>query len=618
MYEMAGIIILGIFAQWLAWRTRVPAILPLILIGLAVGPLSTLYTPDGSKLLEPVYNPQLDKGIFPNQYLFYFVSLSIGIILFEGGLTLKRKELRGMAPAIGRLISLGAAITFFGGGLAGHFIMGLSIPVAFLFSALIIVTGPTVIAPILQNVPLSRKVATVLKWEGILIDPIGALVAVLVFEFIVSGHGGIEFTSHVLSSFIYIMLTGGLIGIAAAGLLHVFIKRQWVPHYLINVFTLAMVLLAFVMSEYFAHESGLLTVVVMGMVLANVEVPQLKQILFFKESISVLLISMLFILLSANIDIAHLMLLRDWRCAALFAFVVLVLRPAAVFASMRGSDLHFREKLFISWVGPRGIVAAGIASLFGIKLTTDGIPYAEYLTPLVFMIVLGTVLLNATTARPMAYLLGVIQEASTGILIVGANKAARLIAKYLQDNGRHVALIDSNEKNIERARAMGLEAFKANIFTDDLEEMLELVDMGYLIALTSNADVNEYAVTHYKKVFGEHGAFRLLTSEELRKDPSELPESGIFSYTDDYLNLNEVARDYPYVRETPILSVEDLQQCIRQMSLIDFRLPLFIKYPDGSIDVIPRDLNKLHIEGEGYYLVYMGKPLENKLAKSAS
>ncbi len=252
----------------------------------------------------------------------------------------------------------------------------------------------------------------------------------------------------------------------------------------------------------------------------------------------------------------------------------------------------------------------GIASLFGLSLTNDGIPGAEYLTPLVFMIVLGTVLLNATTARLVARVLGVTQQASNGILLVGANKAARLIAKYLQDNGRHVVLVDSNEKNVERAREMGLEAIKANIFTDDLEEQFELVDVGYLVALTSNPDVNEFAVTRYKKVFGENGTFRLLTSEELRKDPSELPDTGIFSYTDDYLNFNEVARDYPYIHEVPVRSVEELRQLIRQMSFIDFRVPLFIKFPDGFIDIIPRDLDQLQIEGDGYYLVYMGKPLD--------
>ena len=200
MTELAGIIILGIIAQWLAWKIRIPAILPLILIGLIVGPLSTLWTADGQKLLEPIYN-QNHSGIFPDQYLFSFVSLAIGIILFEGGLTLKRKEITNVGSVIVKLITIGSITTFIGAGLTVHFIMGLSWQISFLFAGLIIVTGPTVIAPILQNVPLNRNVATVLKWEGILIDPVGALVAVLVFEFIRSAEGGMNFTSHAFFSF---------------------------------------------------------------------------------------------------------------------------------------------------------------------------------------------------------------------------------------------------------------------------------------------------------------------------------------------------------------------------------------------------------------------------------
>lgn len=210
MLEIAAIIVLGIFAQWLAWRVKVPAILPLILIGLCVGPLSTLITGEESKWLEPIYNGT--KGLFPGKTLFYFVSLSIGIILFEGGLTLKRSEIKGVGPAIGKLISLGSAITFIGAGLAAKFILNVPWSIAFLFSALIIVTGPTVIAPILRNIPLKKNISTVLKWEGILIDPVGALVAVLVFEFIrtqfeFSG-GGESFTLHALSQFGMILLIG--------------------------------------------------------------------------------------------------------------------------------------------------------------------------------------------------------------------------------------------------------------------------------------------------------------------------------------------------------------------------------------------------------------------------
>ena len=197
-------------------------------------------------------------------------------------------------------------------------------------------------------------------------------------------------------------------------------SKSMIPHYLLNVLTLATVLGVFVLADLFAHESGLLAVVVMGMVMGNINLPNLKELLYFKESLSVLLISILFILLAANINVEDLMLVYDIKALILFATVVLIVRPLGVFVSSIGSSLKFNEKLFISWVGPRGIVAAGIASLFGIELSNQGVPGAEYITPLVFMIVLGTVLLNATTARLFAQLVGVFLKNSQGILIIGA------------------------------------------------------------------------------------------------------------------------------------------------------------------------------------------------------
>ncbi len=618
MYELSGIIILGILAQWLAWRVRVPAILPLILIGLLVGPLSTLWTGDQQKLLEPIYNETTGKGLFPGEYLFYFVSLAIGIILFEGGLTMKRREIAGVGPVIVKLITVGSLVTFIGAGLATHFIIGLSWPISFLFGALVIVTGPTVIAPILQNIPLTRNVSTVLKWEGILIDPIGALVAVLVFEFIQSSEGGAAFTSHALIAFFQIIFIGIALGAIAAGALYLLIKNEWIPHYLLNIFTLATVLGAYVFSDVLATESGLLTVVVMGMVLGNVNLPKLKDILDFKESVSILLISILFILLAANINIKDLnIILSDWRSLGLFVFVVYVLRPIGVFLSTYKSDLKLKEKLFIAWVGPRGIVAAGIASLFGITLTRNGVPGAEYITPLVFMIVLGTVLLNATTARLVARFLGVILETSRGVLFIGANNASRIIAKYLQDHGRHVVLVDNSAANVDKAVQMGLEAFTANIYSDDLKDKLDLLDMGYLIAMTSNPDINEYAVRQFQPDFGENGAFRLITAEEMKKDRAKLPHQGIFSYDDDFLNISEVVRDYPEVNEYPIRSSEELVGLLETARLNDPIIPIFIKEPGGELQILPPDPSQFTISGDGFALVYLGKKLNKSPSETA-
>jgi len=382
MIELAGIIILGILAQWVAWRFKIPAILPLILIGLLVGPIASEFlTDDKTKYIEPIWNGT--KGLFPGDSLYYFVSLAISIILFEGGLTLKRNEIKNVGPVITKLITLGSAVTFFGAGVLAHYIFDLSWELSFLFSGLIIVTGPTVITPILRNIPLKKDISTVLKWEGILIDPIGALVAVLVFEFISVG-GGSGFTKTALSEFGKIILFGTSFGFTFAHALTFVINKKWIPHYLLNVVSLSVVLLVFVQSETFAHESGLLAVVVMGMVLGNGKLKNLKELLYFKESLSVLLISILFILLSANINMVDLMLLYNWKTALLFFLIVLIIRPLGVFLSTYKSNLKFKEKLFISWVGPRGIVAAGIASLFGSKLLKQGIEGAEYITPLVY------------------------------------------------------------------------------------------------------------------------------------------------------------------------------------------------------------------------------------------
>lgn len=609
MLELAGIIILGILAQWVAWKFKIPAILPLILIGLLVGPIAAEFlSEDGTKWIEPIWNGE--KGLFPGQGLYYFVSLAISIILFEGGLTLKRSEIKTVGPVITKLITLGSAITFFGAGILAHFIFDLSWELSFLFSGLIIVTGPTVITPILRNIPLKKDISTVLKWEGILIDPIGALVAVLMFEFIsVGGDGG--FTKTALIEFGKIILFGTSFGFTFAHALAFAINKKLIPHYLLNVVSLSVVLLVFVESEIFAHESGLLAVVVMGMVLGNGKLESIKELLYFKESLSVLLISILFILLSANINIEDLMLLYTWKTAVLFVLVVFIIRPLAVFLSTTGSNLKFNEKLFISWVGPRGIVAAGIASLFGSKLLKEGVPGAEYITPLVFMIVLGTVLLNATTARLFAKIVGVFLNKSEGILIVGASKISRLIGHYLEENGRHVVLIDSNQNNIQKAQEKGLEAINTDIYSDSLGDNIELNDVGFLMSLTGSADINKYAIDKFSDQFGENGSFRLITIEEMQ-DPTNNPKEGLFSHTDDFILLNEVARKYPEIHEIEINDRAHYESLIEITNKESDMIPLLVKDKSGVLEIISSYNKAIENIEKGYKLVYLGKPFNLK------
>lgn len=585
-----------------------PAILPLILIGLLLGPVSTLYTEDGAKLIEPIWNG--NAGLFPGDSLYYFVSLAISIILFEGGLTLKLSEVSNVGPVITKLITVGTAITFFGAGVTTHVLFGLSWEISFLFSALIIVTGPTVIAPILRNIPLKKDVSAVLKWEGILIDPIGALVAVLVFEFISVGEGQ-AYTKQALIDFGKIILFGFTFGFTFAHGLAVSIKRNLIPHYLLNVASLSIVLLVFVVSDVFAHESGLLAVVVMGLVLGNINLPNIKELLYFKESLSVLLISILFILLAANVNLEDMQRIYTWQTGVLFAIIVFVIRPLGVLLSTQGSGLKTRERLFIGWVGPRGIVAAGIASLFGSKLVARGEVGAEFITPLVFTVVLGTVLLNATTARPFAKMIGVFLKSSDGILMVGASKVSRVIAQYLLKNNRHVVLIDNNPINIDKAKAQGLEAFTANIYSDNIVDNLELTDVGYLLAMTANPEINQFVVEKFQHQFGENGSFRIADSDELNL--AEISEkTGLFSHTDDFVRMLDAVRKSPTIHEMDLQNTNHFLKVLNLAQENPDCIPLFIKYPDGFLNTIPNVLYKKVDLTEGFRFVYLGQLLDQE------
>ena len=612
MLELAGIIIFGILAQWVAWKFKIPAILPLILIGLLVGPVAaTFLSEDGTKWIEPIWNGA--KGLFPGDGLYSFVSLAISIILFEGGLTLKRNEIKNLGPVITKLITLGAAITFFAAGLAAHFIFGLSWQISLLFSALIIVTGPTVITPILRNIPLKKDVSAVLKWEGILIDPIGALVAVLVFEFISVG-GDSGFTKTALIEFGKIILFGTTFGFTFAHALAFAINKKLIPHYLLNVVSLSTVLLVYVESDIFAHESGLLAVVVMGMVLGNSQLKNIKELLYFKESLSVLLISILFILLAANIDFKELMLLYSWKTAALFGAVVFLIRPLAVFLSTTKSKLKFNEKLFISWVGPRGIVAAGIASLFGGKLLKMGVPGSEYITPLVFMIVLGTVLLNATTARLFAKLVGVFLKSSDAIMFVGASNAAQLIATYLKDKGKRVILIDSNQHFIQQALDADLEALRVNVYDDDLTDNIELNDVGYLLAISGSDAVNQHALQRFSTDFGEHGAYKLATSKEL-KNASARAREGFFTPNDDYIKLSEAFRENPEILTAEIANEKEYETILNLLAKEEKSIPLFIEKGKGIYLVA--EFEKAELPKENLVLSYLGKSIGDTYKSSS-
>lgn len=496
LLSLAGIGVLGICCQWLAWWARLPAILFLLITGILVGPVFEILDPD----------------VLFGKLLFPIVSLSVAVILFEGSLTLKFEDIRGHGKTVRNLITIGALITWLIIAYSTHYLIGFPFELAFLFGAVVIVTGPTVIIPMLRTVRPNAKITNVLRWEGIVIDPLGALLAVLVFEFIISGqqHNAI---GNIILTFGTIILTGSSIGFISGWLLGELLRKQLVPQYLRNVIALVVVCAIFVVSDAIEHESGLLAVTIMGMTMANMKEMDIDDILDFKESLSLLLISGLFIILAARIEVYQLVQI-GWPALGILAVTMLVARPISVFVSAIGSDLSFREKLLISWIGPRGIVAAAVSALFALRLENAGFVEAGLLVPLTFLIIIGTVIIQSATAKFIAKMLDVREPPPTGLLIVGAGNVARAVGKELQAHGFKVVLTDSTWENISLARMDGLETYYGNPISEHADRNLNLLGLGKVLALSGRSNLDTLACLRFKSEFGVNNVYELRSTRE--------------------------------------------------------------------------------------------------------
>jgi NhaP-type Na+/H+ or K+/H+ antiporter len=495
---LSGIVASGIFAQWLAWRTNIPAILFLLLLGIVAGPITGILDPD---------------ALF-GDLLFPMVSLAVAVILFEGSLTLRFAEVRGLSHVIWRLVSVGMLITWAVASGAAYLFVDLSPGLAALFGALVVVTGPTVIVPLLRSVRPKRAIATILRWEGIVIDPIGALLAVLVFEFLVMSARaqGAPWTD-ILWLFAKVVAAGALLGVVGGQFLGQLLRRHLLPEYLINAVVLALVVTVFTLSNVLAHESGLLAVTVMGIRLANMRGVPLDNVLDFKETLTILFISVLFIVLAARIDFAT-MGAVGFGALLVLAAIQFVAQPLKVWVSAIGSPLRWQEKLLIAWIGPRGIVAAAISGLFAFRLQAEGIAGAETIVPLTFIVIVGTVLIASLTAAPLARRLGVAEPEPKGVLIVGAHAFARALAQVLVKLGYRVILADTDYLAIRQARMAGLETFFGNPVSEAADRKLDLSDINFLLALSPSPELNALAVLRYEREFGAGNVFVLQTEGE--------------------------------------------------------------------------------------------------------
>ncbi|MFV0446477.1 MAG: cation:proton antiporter [Planctomycetaceae bacterium] len=530
LLALAAVLVLGTAAQWIAWKIRLPSILLLLAFGLAAGPLTGLVQPD--ELLGPL--------------LFPIVSLSVAIILFEGSLSLHVDELREIGRVLFNLLTIGVVVTWVLTTGAAHWILGFSLFKSLLLGAVLVVTGPTVIGPLLRHVRPIGRVGPIARWEGIVIDPVGAVLALLVFEaHIAMAEGNVEqATWHAAMGLARTVVFGGGLGAAVAWVTAFVLRRHLVPDHLQSPVVLMLVLMAFVASNALQHESGLLAVTVMGVVLANSEGVILQPILEFKENLSLLLISSLFILLSSRLDLSTFQEL-GWRGPLFVLVMILLVRPASVMLSTLGSRLEWRERVFLSWLAPRGIVAAAVASVFALRLGMEP-PLPEVsaevaqgviteivgqtpepiesvssldapgrgLVPATFLVIFGTVVVYGLTAAPLARRLGLASANPQGVLIAGADLVSRQIGTALQEAGYPVLLVDTNRWNIQAARMAGLRTAHENILSEQAIADLDLGGIGRFLGFTPNDEVNSLAAMHLAPLFGRANVYQLTPHDQ--------------------------------------------------------------------------------------------------------
>lgn len=600
------VLALGVVAQWLAWKFKLPSILLLLVFGFALGRLSGVRIDDF-----------LEQGDGHGSPLLSAVGLFVAIILFEGGLTLKLRELRESGLPILRLCTIAVAVSF---GLTTVFMtkaLGFNLSLAALTGAILTVTGPTVIAPLLRHVNPTRKMASIFKWEGIVVDPIGAILAVLVFKAALATSADMAWSSAALAIG-KVLVVGGLGGYALGKLIERLLRQHLVPDYLQPVFLLAVVAVAFTGSNAFEKEAGLLTVTVLGMTLANQRSVSVKHILEFKENLRVLIISSLFIVLSGRITPEELRAtLGDG--IALLAFLILVGRPLSVFLSLLGSNqTTLKERTFLAALAPRGIVAAAVASIFALEFEEAAATgsfgnqgdiiasQAQEISALIFLVIIGTVAIYGLAAAPMARALGLASKNPTGILFAGADKWVRLAAKALHDDGHRVMLIDTNYSNIASAKLLGLEAHRANILSEFAEEELDFNGIGSFVAATPNDEINSIAAQRFIHQFGRAGIWQLAAHDREANHraaaSTEIRARTCFAGGPDFTFLRELTADGAVVKKsniTDIFTYDDFLLTYAEAKAV----VLFISDPSKGLRPAPTVIEKLSPGTTLYVLV---------------
>jgi len=592
LMELAGIIISGISAQWLAWRLKLPSILLLMVFGFMAGPLTGFLHPD--RLMGPLLSP--------------FISISLALILFEGGLSLKIADLIGTRIVVHNLLTIGVFTTWILASISAYIILGLNPLLSVLLGSILVVTGPTVITPLLLYVRPSGRVGSIVKWEGIMNDPIGAILAIIVLEGILAS-GPHEAALTAALGFIMTLIAGCSLGFLGAIIIIKVIKEYWAPDRLLEVISLMLVVLVFTISELIWEESGLLAATLMGVVLANQNTVNITPIIKFKEDLRTLLISLLFIILVARLPIDYFYYINS-NSVLFLGSLVFIVRPAAVILSTRGQGLSWQEKVFIAWMAPRGIVAAAVASVFGLFLSDQGMPQSEMLAPVTFFVVAGTVVIYGLTAGPLARALHLASRNQKGFLIAGASSWAREMASIIRDQGLPVLLVDTNSAEIAKAYQDGLPTYHGSIISESILDEIEISNLGHLMALTSDEMINSLAAVRFRDIFGRKEVYQIrLETAGVRGMQTIAPEHlrGRFlfsppitySYLDEKFKsgasfvINEFTENFKYDPEAPFHDANTI--------------PLMLISSNGAVNLFTEDYKPIPCAGQKLVSLYNPK-----------
>jgi CPA1 family monovalent cation:H+ antiporter len=553
---LSGILVAGFACQWIAWRVKLPSILFLLLTGIGLGPLLGWLQPDVlfGDLLEPI------------------VAVAVAVILYEGSITLKFSEIRGHGDVVRNLVTIGVIVTWVAGTFAAHTILGWDLYLAALFGAIVTVSGPTVIMPLLRTARPTKALANILRWEGILVDPLGAIFAVLVYEFIIASQAAVS-GIHLIETLGLIVAIGAILGIAAGQAFGIALRKHWLPDYLRDYAALATVLLVFALAEAIETESGLLAVTIMGVWQANMRDLDFEDILNFKESLTLVLVAGLFIVLAARLNLSELRSLGVGAVAVLL-FLQFIGGPMRAAVCSIGSSLSWRERMYLGWIFPRGIVAAAVSSLFALRLQNAGYAGAEKLVPLIFTVILGTVIVQSLSGRLVARLLGIVDPDPTGVLVVGANPLALMYAQALHDAGQRVLVASSSWDGIKKARMRGLPVYYGSPVSDYADRNLDLLGLGNLLALSHRPGLNELACVHFKFEFGRDAVFTVKhESEETHEKHRISGESGGRILFGGKYSVNDMLRFILHGAKVRATELSD------EFTFADYRS----KYPDRLI-----------------------------------